>query len=381
MLSIIHYSEIALKGKNRRYFENLLLSNIKKSLKDIRPIKLFLINGRIILDFPDNQEGLIKNKLKKICGIRYFGLGFKVKKNLGIINRTILKFIKNKKFKSFKIDANRVFKEDILTSIEVNKKVGAYIKEKTNKEVDLEDPDLTCFIELLKDEALIYFEKIDGVGGLPTSSAGKIAILISGGIDSPVAAYKLIKRGAKLIFIHFHSYPSTSKASQEKVISLIKILNEYQLESKIYMVPFLEVQKYLIKNIPKKYLIIFYRRFMLKIAEKIAKKEKCLALATGDSLGQVASQTLENIFVISEITEMPIFRPLIGDDKEDIINLAKEIGTFQISILPHEDCCVFYVPEHPETRANLNDVLKIEKSLKIKSLLSKAVKNAKIFYI
>ncbi len=240
----------------------------------------------------------------------------------------------------------------------------------------MENPDLCCYIELLNKEALVYFNRIEGPGGLPNGCAGKILMLISGGIDSPVAAYKLMKRGAKLIFIHFHNYPATSIASQEKVKKLISILNDYQYDSKIYMVPFLEIQQQLVKKIPQEFLVIFYRRFMLKIAEIIAQKENCLAIGTGDALSQVASQTLDNINVISEATKMPIFRPLIGDDKEETIKIAKQINAFDISIQPHEDCCVFYIPEHPETHAELKEILKIEKKLKIKNLLSKAIKNA-----
>jgi len=378
MIVIIHYSEIALKGKNRKYFENLLIQNIKMALHNI-DIKITNLGGRFILEFKNNVNQIfIEEKLKKVFGIQYFSFGQIIPKDLALLKNKILNIIQNQQFNSFKIDARRVFKSDTLSSKQVNEELGAFIKDKLNKKVDLENPDLCCYVELLSRKALVYFNKIKGPGGLPNGCAGKILMLISGGIDSPVAAYKLMKRGAKLIFIHFHNYPATPLASQEKVKQLISILNEYQYGSKIYMIPFLEIQQKLVKKIPQRFLVIFYRRIMLKIADIIAKKEKCLALGTGEALSQVASQTLNNINVISEAIKLPIFRPLIGDDKEETIKFAKQINTFNISIKPYEDCCTFYVPQHPETRANLKKILEIEKKLKIKSLLARAIKNATI---
>lgn len=424
---IIHYHEIGLKGKNRFIFENRLRQNIARALQGEGVESVGKISGRLILKLGEKSSlPEIKNRLQKIFGVAYFcpafeKTGLKELKERGPAEEFLKNLadeiwanIENKNFASFKIDTKRGQKDFPLTSQEVNQYLGGLILEKSpplpvadpplaekadllrrrislglkplaeKAKVDLEHPALTIFVELIEDFAFVYFEKIKGPGGLPAGSAGKVIALISSGIDSPVASYELMKRGAEVIFVHFHSYPSTSILSQENVKKIVKVLSNYQPDSKLYLVPFLEIQKEITAKLPLNLGIIFYRRAMFKIAQKIAEREKAKALVTGESLGQVASQTLDNILVIDEASTLPVFRPLIGRDKEEIISLAKQIGTFELSIMPYEDCCSLFIPAHPETKANLNIVKELEKDLSaqagvnINELIEKATEESKI---
>ncbi|MEE9190281.1 MAG: tRNA uracil 4-sulfurtransferase ThiI, partial [Candidatus Neomarinimicrobiota bacterium] len=242
----------------------------------------------------------------------------------------------------------------------------------------LSNPGLTCYIDVLKDEAFIFISKIQGPGGLPVGASGKVAVLLSGGIDSPVAAYYILKRGGKAVFVHFHSVPYVTEASIDKVRDIIEIMKKFQSKSKLYLIEFAPVQNEIMEYCEPKYRVLHYRRFMVAIADKIAKRENAKALITGESLGQVASQTLENIAVVEDSAQLPILRPLIGYDKQDIINKAQEIGTYEISILPHQDCCTLFVPKHPATKARLSDVRNSESNLDVESLVNTAVENATV---
>lgn len=373
---IIHYYEIALKGKNRPFFENKLIENIKKILKNNDYDFIRKYQGRIILKLnKKSNEKIILRKLKKVFGIAYFVFAFKSDPDIQVLGKNILEIIKEKEFEDFKIETKRADKQFYLNSQQINEKIGAFIKEKLNKKVSLEKPKLTIFIEWLKDGAFFYFKKYKGLAGLPVGTSSKVISLISSGFDSPVASYLLMKRGCQIVFVHFYSYPQTSLASKEAVEKIVRILNKYQFYSKIYFIPFLDIQKKIVSNSPPSYRVIFYRRAMLRIAELIAKKEKASALVTGDSVGQVASQTLENIYAISEATTLPILRPLIGINKEEIINLSKKIGTFKISSFAVNDCCNLFIPTHPETKANLEEIKKIEAKFNIDDLLNIAFKN------
>jgi tRNA uracil 4-sulfurtransferase len=262
--------------------------------------------------------------------------------------------------------------------VQINQRVGAYVKERCGARVDLEHPELTCWIEVVGHEAIIYVDRIAGSGGLQTSTGGKVVVMLSGGIDSPVAAWKLMKRGCTAIFVHFHSFPYTNKESQAKARQLAELLSNYQLRSKIYLVPFAEVQRHIMVETPADTRVILYRRYMLRIAEWIAKREKARVLVTGDSVGQVASQTIENIDVISRAVTMPILRPLIGDDKIEIIDVARKIGTFEISIQPDQDCCSLFVPKHPETRAKLWRIEESETRLQIDAVMKQALESSEV---
>ncbi len=381
---VCHYHEIALKGKNRKFFEEKLVFNIKRALPKANFEFVKRISGRIIVKLTDKglkKQAKIKNILKDVFGIVNFSFVDSCKPEIKVIKNKALEILKSKRFKTFRIQTQRSDKDFPLTSQKINEKVGAFIVDNLNKKVKLEKPGATCFIEITKNQAFLYTKKIKGPGGLPVSTGGRAAVLLSGGIDSPVAGFLTMKRGAKVVFVHFHAHPYTDKASIDKVKRIVKILNKFQFNSKLYLVPFADIQKQIVLKMPAKLRVVFYRRFMLRITEAVAKKEKALALVTGDSIGQVASQTLENIFAISEVASMPVLRPLIGFDKEEIIDLAKKIDTFDVSILPHQDCCARFLPARVETKADLKQVKLEEKKLDIKELIKKALKATKLLTI
>lgn len=381
---VCHYHEIALKGKNRRFFEEKLVFNIKSALPKASFEFVKRISGRIIVKLTDRglkKQTKIKNILKDVFGIVNFSFVDSCKPEIKAIKNKALEILKSKRFKTFKIQTQRSDKEFFLTSQKINEKVGAFIVDNLNKKVKLEKPGATCFIEITKNQAFLYTEKIKGPGGLPVSTGGKAAVLLSGGIDSPVAGFLTMKRGVKAVFIHFHAHPYTDKASIDKVKRIVKSLSRFQFNSKLYLVPFADIQKQIVLKMPAKLRVVFYRRFMLRIAQAVGRKEKVSALVTGDSIGQVASQTLENIFAISEAANIPILRPLIGFDKEEIINLAKKIDTFDISILPYQDCCARFLPVRVETKANLKRVKLEEKKLEVKELVKRALKATKLLTI
>ena len=378
---ICHYNEIGLKGKNRIFFEKKLIENIGKSLNKAHFSWIKRYPGRIIIKLTkrgkENPKD-IKNSLNHVFGLAHYSFSIISKSEIKDLKTNSLKLISKEKGKTFKIETTRSDKKFPLTSQEVNKVIGESILKKAKKQVKLKKPSITCFIEILQNNSFLYLKKIKGIGGLPVTTAGKVISLISSGIDSPAASYFLMKRGAKNIFIHFHSYPQTDKESITKTEDLVKILTKYQFSSKLYLIPFSEIQKQILLKTPDKFRIILYRRMMLRITEEIAKKEKAQAIVTGESLGQVASQTLENIRAIAQPISLPIFRPLIGKDKEEIINIAKDIGTYNISILPHQDCCSRFLPKQPETKANIKEIQEKEKNINIKELIKNSLENLTI---
>ncbi|XOB40696.1 MAG: tRNA uracil 4-sulfurtransferase ThiI [Candidatus Nealsonbacteria bacterium] len=381
---ICHYHEIGLKGKNRWFFEERLVKNIKRVLPKDSFDFVKRISGRIIVRVSKKgvrQEKKIKEALKNVFGIVYFAFAHSCEQKIEIIKKKAFEILKTKKFKSFRISTQRSKKEFHLTSPEVNEKVGEFIVKKLKKKVDLKKPGVNLFIEIVEKYVFLYSLKIKGRGGLPLGVSGKAVVLLSGGIDSPVAAFFAMKRGIKVIFVHFHAHPYTDKASIEKTKRIVKVLNKFQFNSKLYLIPFADIQKEILLNTLSKLRVILYRRFMLLISQEIARKERALALVTGESVGQVASQTLENIKAVAEASKIPILRPLICHDKEEIIARAKDIGTFNISILPYQDCCTRFLPRYPETRADLKQVKLAEKKLNCKKLINKALNNAFILLI
>ncbi len=369
--TIIHYSEIAIKGKNRTFFENKLIDNIKKALnKDL--IKVYKRYGRIICDckkYPDN--------LQHIPGITFFSETIKSKPDLAQIKKDSLNLLKTKNFQTFKVIAKRSNKDFKTNSSQINNILGEHILTKLNKKVDVKNPDLKLYIEVCEKEVFIYTEKQKGIDGLPTTSSGKLISSLSGGIDSPVASFLMMKRGCKIIFVHFHN--QTQQGVLTKIKDLVKELTKFQLSSKLYIVPFSKIQKQITINTPAKYRMIIYRIFMMKIINQIAKREKAKGIITGDSLGQVASQTIENINCIYNFSELPIFSPLIGTNKQEIIDLSKKIGTYDHSILPYPDCCSFMIAQHPETKADLKKIEGLEKNIENKeSLIKEAISEAKV---
>ena len=372
---ICHYHEIGLKGKNRKWFEEKLVGNIKRALPKDSFESVRRISGRIIIKKKKEGAG---DFLKNVFGVAYFAQAISCFQGIEIVKEEACRILEKKKFKTFRITTKRSKKDFPMTSQEINERVGAFIVKKLKRQVDLERPDITCFIEIVEKYAFLYTERIRGPGGLPLGTGGKAVCLLSGGIDSPVAAFKAMKRGVEIVFIHFHAYPYTDKASKEKVQNIVKILEKYQPGSKLYLVPFSDIQKEILIKTPDNLRIILYRRMMMRIAQEIAAKEKARAIITGESIGQVASQTLENIGVIEEAVSMPVLRPLISYDKEEIIGLAETIGTFKVSILPYQDCCARFLPKHPATKADLKAVLGAEKKLTTRGLINRALVKTEI---
>ena len=379
---ICHYHEIALKGNNRGFFEQKLIENIRNFLPKGGFDFVKNISGRIIIKL--NQDSVEKKEeiekvLKNIFGIVHFSFADNCKQDLKIIKKKSVDFLKKEKFKTFRVSTKRSNKKFELSSQQINEEVGAFIVQELNKKVKLKNPDVNLFIEIVQDYSFLYLDKIKGRGGLPVGVSGKGLVLVSGGIDSPVAAFLAMKRGIKISLIHFHSSPYTNQESIEKVKRIVQVLNNFQFRLKLYLCPFADVQKEILLNIPAKFRVILYKRMMLKIAEKVGEKEKIETLITGENVGQVASQTIENIKVIQSISDKLILRPLICQDKKEIIEKAKDIGTFDLSILPYQDCCTRFVPRHPATKARLKDVEVAEQKLNIKKLVEKSIEGMETF--
>lgn len=376
---LCHYSEIGLKGKNRRYFENKLKDNLSYSLRSacsgcVESVKR--LYGRILICLSEKgQKSLneIEETLTNVFGAAYFALAIETELDLDKIKKSALEVLSKEKFTTFRITARRSNQQFLYSAQKINEEVGAAVVENLGKKVNLSEPEMTCFIDILQDAAYLYLEKIQGPGGLPVGVSGKVVSLISGGIDSPVAAYYLLKRGAQVTFLHFHSVPYTNRASIEKVREVVRVLNKFQMKGKLILAELAPIQREIMTATDQKFRVILYRRFMFRIAEAIAKKVRATAIITGESLGQVASQTLENMGVIEEVTKLPVLRPLVGMDKQEIINRAITIGTYDISIQPEQDCCSLFVPKHPATKASLEAVLLNEKNLNIKELVKNSL--------
>ena len=382
--AIVHYHELALKGRNRDFFEQRLVRNIRLALNDLKIKRVESLQGRIRVTIPDQvSPELVVERLRRTCGISNFLLTESVPLDLHAPDLTVLKQVAERQlaqqtFSSFRVTAKRADKRLPLTSMEVERDVGGYLFDVTGKAVKLKQPDLTLYIELLTHEAHVSARKIQGPGGMPVGTSGKVACLISGGIDSPVAAYRMMKRGCKAVFVHFSGRPLVSRASEEKVQELVQLLTTYQYHSKLYIVPFGPIQQEIVANAPAAFRVVLYRRIMVRIAQELARREGCWALVTGDSLGQVASQTAENLSVVEEAAELPMLRPLIGMDKIEITEQAQQVGSFTISIEPDQDCCKLFVPLHPSTRTRLEDILRIERGLEISAFVKQGVDTAEL---
>jgi len=381
---LCHYSEIGLKGKNRSFFENTLKNNLQTAVNLQVPgaiKKIEILRGRFLITLSEsgiNTLSHIYSILENQFGIAYIAPTFKINSDLDTLKQTAVKLIKKYKSESFRITARRSDKRLPYSSQKINETVGEAVVNELKKTVNLKNPDVNCYIDMLQEGTFIYTQRIDGPGGLPVGVSGKVGILLSGGIDSPVAAYYMMKRGVTPIYIHFHSVPHVSPASIEKVRETVQLLTKYHPRSKLYLIEFAPVQDEIFDKANHKLLVLHYRRCMILIAERIMKKERARALVTGEALGQVASQTIENMTVVEEASQYPILRPLIGFDKQEIIKIARKIGTYEISIQPHEDCCSLFVPKHPAIKARLNEVLESENNCNLEPLIHNAVKTAQI---
>jgi len=377
--ALIRYHEVALKKGNRPYFVELLKRNLRSSVEGLGLKEIKNLPGRLCMVFngeADSDE--IRRRLACVFGVANFSFVERTAVDLADLKSNILESLKGKEFSSFRIQTKRADKTFPLNSPDVNREVGGAVKAYSGARVDLKNAELTIGIEILSRDAFFSLDKIPGPGGLPVGTSGRVISLISGGIDSPVAAYRMMQRGCRLIFVHFHSSPYLDKTSQEKVKELVKILTRHQYSSRLYMVPFGEIQRQIVTVVQRPLRVVLYRRMMVRVAEAIASKEKAAALVTGESLAQVASQTLQNLTVIEKAATLPILRPLVGMDKQEIIDQARRMGTFEISTLPDQDCCQLFVPQHPDTKASLVEVEKAESRLDLPALIQLGAENSEM---
>jgi len=376
-LLVKYSSEITLKGLNRRDFEEGLLKEVKRRIGSEHRIDKD--SGRFyIYAFSDE----IINELRKVFGILRVAVADIVEKDVAAISRTAVQQISAMSgVRTFKVESKRGDKRFPLNSMELSREIGGNVlKAVEGIKVDVHDPDVTISVEV-RDKAYVYTKEHEGVGGMPYRSAGKGMLLLSGGIDSPVAGFMMAKRGLELSCVYYHSHPYTSERAKEKVVELARKLSEYMGPIRLYVIPFTRIQMEIIEKCREDELTIIMRRFMMKLAELAAVKEGARALVTGESLGQVASQTLESIVVTNSELELPVFRPLIGMDKVDIMDISRKIGTYETSILPFEDCCTIFVPKHPKTKPRLNEIKGSEEKLDVEGLMREALENAEILTV
>lgn len=376
---VVHYGEIALKGENRVFFEKQLIRNIKRVLPRGSIDAIKRQRGRVIIHLTcDAGECDAEARLRRVFGIANFGFGVEVPKDLDAIKEVGWELLRDMNFDSFRVEARRAQKDFPFNSMQINQEVGAYIYEKCQKRVDLSNPQATLFVEVTESSIFLYTRKIQGIRGLPVGVSERAVCLLSSGIDSPVASYLMLKRGVNLIYAHFHSQPFTNPASQENTERIVQVLNQYQFTSKVYFIPFIDIQKEIMAKAPSELRVLLYRRYMVRLSERIARLEKARALVTGENVAQVASQTLSNIRVVGEVTSLPILRPLAGFDKQEIVELAKRVGTYEISIAPYEDCCTLFVPDNPATKAHPRSLADAERELVTPALVDDAMSRAEI---
>lgn len=345
---VVHYAEIGIKGKNRKHFEDLLVKNVSNKLGD-NLVSYSKQSGMIVFNSTLTDEENI-SIFSKIPGVAYFAITKQADLELDDIKKKVLELVKDKEFETFKVHTKRSNKQFSIGSMDLSREIGAYIVSELNKKVMMKDFDLSINIDIGNKSAYIYCDKMESMGGLPIGKH-KVICLLSGGFDSPVAAYMMMKRGVEVVFVHFWNNNVDSCSVESKVVSLAKRLSKYQNNTKLYMVPFGDIQRQIIAKVPSDLRMLIYRRYMMKIASSIAKDIKIDFLITGDNLSQVASQTYENLFSLYKLSEKPILSPLIGFNKQEIINLAHKIGTYEISKQPYEDCCSFFIAKHPKLNA------------------------------
>lgn len=387
---IVHYHEIALKKGNRPHYISQLIKNLRQATVNLGIARIRKVSGRVVMELESEGDWeKIRERLGMVFGIANFSLSERhphsrdgsgdletLSKAAG---RAVLDWRKaGNRFETFRVAARRSYKQFPHTSPEINQVIGGHIKELTGAKVDLGQPDLTVHLEVIPRESFLYFEKHPGPGGLPIGVSGRVCVLLSGGIDSPVAAYRILQRGCHASLVHFHGAPFLTKASAEKASDLAEVLTKYQYQTKLYSVPFGEIQRQVMLCAPLPLRVILYRRLMIRIAEVLGQQNQAQALVTGESLAQVASQTLTNIGVIQEAATLPILRPLIGMDKNEISAKAEQIKTYEIAIQPDQDCCSLFVPKHPATHSKLEEIKAAESMLNINTLISQGVEGATV---
>lgn len=384
LLLIKYSSEIFLKGLNRNKFEKLLKDNIKAALKGLQ-YTFVTDTGRWFIE--TEEADIIVEKLKKIFGVTEICYVSQTEADLDMIKECALKEIneilsaKAKDYITFKVETNRANKLFRINSLEVSGEVGAHLLRNTEGlKVDVRNPEYTVNVEI-RENAYIFVKRVKGAGGLPYGVNGSTMLMLSGGIDSPVAGYLMARRGVSIHCVYYHSHPYTSERAKDKVKELARILKEYTRNIALYVVPFTEIQMQIIEKCEENELTIIMRRFMMRIACRLAEKLNVQSVTTGESIGQVASQTMEGLIVSDDVADRPAFRPLIAMDKTDIMDISRKIGTYETSILPYEDCCTIFVPKHPKTKPKLADIKESESVLEFDKLTEEAIANMEIFYI
>lgn len=376
-LIMIKYGELTTKKANRKTFINILNNNILKVLHGYS-VNIKKDRVRMYIECDENDITEITEKLQKIFGLHSIVICHKVNTNIDEISAKVLELLKNTKFKTFKINTKRADKKFPIPSMEFNNKMGGVVLKNTDLKVDVHTPDVLVNIEIRHEGTFIYTNEIQGIGGYPVGIQGKGLLMLSGGIDSPVAGYLSLKRGVDLECLYFESPPHTSIEAKNKVIRLASIIDEYSGNIKVNIVPFTKLQETIYKNVPDNYVITIMRRMMYRIAEKVAKKNKCKILINGESIGQVASQTLSSMIVINNVTNMPVIRPVACMDKIEIIGIAKKIKTYETSILPYEDCCTIFLPKHPVINPDLDKCIKYENLFDYEELINECVENIEV---
>lgn len=380
---LIKNGELALKGLNRNSFEDKLIKNMKSHLADLGKFEFTKSQSTIMVEAQSEETDLdlAVERISKVFGIAALSRACVCEKDFDIIRKTAVQYLEQQleDAATFKVEAKRSDKKFPMKSPEICREAGGYILSKFNHlKVDVHNPDIIVTIEIRDKYAFIHGNSIKGAGGMPTGTSGRAAVLISGGIDSPVAAYMMAKRGIELCAVHFASPPYTSELAEMKVMELLKKVAEYSGVITTYVVPFTKIQEKIRDLCPEEYFTIIMRRIMMEIAEKIAVNQNCSALITGESVGQVASQTIYALACTDCVVEMPVFRPCIGMDKEEIIKVSRKIDTFETSIQPYEDCCTVFTPKHPKTRPHVEDVAKAQNKITdLDELMEEAIQNAK----
>ena len=377
---VLHYHEIWLKGGNKRYFLSRLISAIKQSLEDLPVSKPQFISERLILRLREESAlPQVVERLRRVFGLAYIALAREVPRGLEELGDAACELMAAKDPRTFAVRAKIADTTFGMNSMELEKALGKRILDHLRSrgsavQVKLHDPQVTCWVEIIPGTALIYADRIEGAGGLPAATSGKLIVLLSGGFDSSVAAYKMMRRGAHAIFVHFFGPPSGMRGSSRPVAEqIVRALTPYQFTSRLYLVPFDSIQRQIVAGANESLRLLLYRRMMARIAREIAKAEKALGMVTGDSVSQVASQTLHNLAALDRGLDFPVYRPLAGDDKSDILKLAREIGTYQISCEPFEDCCPRFMPRSPEIFSRPEQLQEAETHLNIESLVTEGL--------
>ena len=380
---LLKYGELVLKGSNKHVFEEKLLQNLRNKIKPYGAFDVWRAQSAVYVKSKSEKpdiEGAF-SAAKKVFGFSSLSLALEVEKNIVAIDTAVIEYLSSEleASRTFKVESKRSDKNFPMDSPSICKHIGATVLEQfPHLTVDLYNPDTTVVIEIRDTMAYIHKRGEKGAGGLPSGSSGRAALLVSGGIDSPVAGYMVARRGVELVAIHFYSYPYTSERSKLKVCDLCGLVSGYAGKIKLYVVPFTRIQEEIRNNCPEEYFTLIMRRMMMKISNVIAKREDCMALVTGESIGQVASQTIQAILATNHAAELPVFRPVIGMDKEEIVAIARRIGTYECSILPYEDCCTIFTPKHPRTKPQLEKVLEVESSFDYDELIAEAIDGVEI---